>query len=562
MAVAASIKSSLQDDIPIRYAPMTTVQSTKDYFRYCPGEEHAKISNAVCRGRRRTHFPKCAGCQFNDDERGHDPLHLVQVHVAPPETIRISNGQVVEKLNDATQIGTLFKLSDISGAWPHPLSDDAAWRVGHATAQYLRSKLRGFDRADPIARSIVVGRDTREHSSQLEEALIEGIRSTGTDVITLGEVGTPHLYYVVNHLGACGGIEVTAGNLPVNHNGFRLCGAKAAPIGMETGLSSIRDIAIRVPKHFTGASSRRITKDYTEVYCKALRNMLRADVRLPEPMTIAVDAANGTAARWLPIIFRGNRNIRIARLNFEHKGHFNHEPNPLLARNTRDLRALVKAEKAAFGIAFDSSEERCVFIDDKGRTIRPDHMIALLACAALEREPGMQVIFDHRASAVVDEEIVRAGGVPVRERIGATYMKRTLAERDSAFGGDLSGRFYFRAAAYCESAVVAMIQVCNLLFNTGKPLSELMRPLQRYSASGEIIYYTPDTHEVLRNLATAHREAAVEQLDGLTFRYADWWFNVRPNPSERTIRLTLEARNRRLVDERVDQLSPLLGTRA
>lgn len=541
---------------------MTTVQATKDYFRYCPGEEQVKISNAICRGRRKTHFPKCSGCQFNDDERGGDPLNLVQVHVPPPESVRISNGQIVEKINDATKIATLFKLSDVSGTYPHPLSEDAAWRVGHAAAQYLRSKLRGFDRADPIARSIVVGRDTREHSGKLEEALIEGIRSTGTDVITLGEVGTPHLYFVVHHLGACGGIQVSAGHGPTNQNGFRICGVHSVPIGMETGLSSIRDIAIRVPRHYTGASSRRITKDFTEIYSKYARNFLRSDIRLEEPMTVVVDAGNGTAAKWLPILFRGNRNLKIVRLNFDHRGEFAHEPNPLAARNTRDLRALVKSEKARFGVAFDSSEERAVFVDEKGRTIRPDHMIALLACTMLEREPGVQIIFDHRASAVVDEEITRAGGIPVRERIGAVYMKRTLAERDSPFGGDLSGRFYFRSAAYCESGLVAFIHVFNLLATSDKTLSELTKPMQRYSASGEVKYFCPDTHEVLKNVTTAHEGATIEQLDGLTFRYSDWWFNVRPNPAERTIRLTLEARTRKIVDERIAELSPLLGIRA
>lgn len=567
LRASRTTESSLPDGMCLRYAPMTTVQSTKDYYRYCPGEEQVRISNAICRGRRRTHYPKCQGCQFNEDERSRDSQQqYVPLTVATPaathEVIRVSNGQIVEKLNDSTQIGTLFKLSDISGNCPHPLNEDAAWRIGHAVAQYLRSKLRGFDRADPIARAVVVGHDTRPESASLEEALIEGIRSTGTDVITLGLVGTPHLYFVVNHLGACGGIQVTAGHNPINQNGFRICGTKSTPIGMETGLSSIRDIAIRVPKHYTGASSRRITKDFTDIYAKTLRTMLRQDMKLPEPMTVVVDAANGTAAKWLPIIFRGNRNLRIIRLNFEHKGEFDHEPNPLLAKNTRDLRAMVKAEKADFGVSFDSSEERCVFVDEKGRTIRPDHMIALLACSLLEREPGSQIIFDHRASAVVEEEIIRAGGIPVRERIGAAYMKRTVAERDAVFGGDLSGRFYFRSAAYCESGIIALIQAINLLINSGKTLSELAKPLQRYSTSGELKFYCPDTHEVLRQLTRVHSDALKEQLDGLSFRYNDWWFNVRPNAAERTIRLNVEARTKRVVEERVAELEPLIGIRA
>ncbi|MCB9851503.1 MAG: hypothetical protein H6819_00285 [Phycisphaerales bacterium] len=540
---------------------MATPQSTDDYKRYCPGEESVKISTAVCRGRRRAHFPKCHGCQFNDDEQTARVVATLPVR-APREvadSARVVNGQVVEAKRSDSKIGSMFRVSDIAGSVPDPLSDEAAWRIGHATAQFLRAKLRGYDRADPDANSVFIGRDTRPDSLRIEQALVEGIRATGTDVIMLGLIDTPQLYFAVEQTRACGGVMVSAGHQPIGENGFRICGANALPIGIETGLGSIRDIAVRVPKHVTGANSRRLERDLSEAYIEFMRKPLAAKTRLPRPLRVVVDASNGVAGKWFPILFRGIRNLRVTKLNFETDGNFAHEPNPLRSRCLQDLRQAVRDESADFGICFDAAAERCLFIDDKGRTVRPEFIIALLARHMLNTNPGAVIVFDHRASTVTEEEIIQSGGTAIRERIGAAYIKRAMSENDAIFGGDLSGRLFFRESANCESALLAFVHVVDLLMSDDHKLSDLVKPLQRYSTSGEMCYRCENTERVLGNLEAALPKARVERFDGVTFRFPDWWFNIRPNAAEGTLKLNIEARSRKNIDEKLIVLEPFLG---
>lgn len=454
----------------------------------------------------------------------------------------------------------MFRVSDIVGTVPDPLTADAAWRIGHATAQFLRAKLRGYDRADPEANSIVIGRDTRPHSPQVEQALVEGIRATGTDVMMLGIVDTPQLYFAVEQIRACGGIMVSAGHQDISENGFRICGTGAVPIGIDTGLGSIRDIAVRVPRHVTGANSRRLERDFSDAYSEFVRKPLAgAKTRLPRPLKVVVDASNGVAGKWVPAIFRGIRNLRISRVNFEHEGEFKHEPNPLRNHCLREMRQTLRDEKADFAVCFDAAGERCIFVDDKAKTVRPEFMIALIARHMLDRYPGSPIVFDHRASAATEEEIHRAGGTAIRERIGASFIKRTMGENEAILGGDLSGRFFFRDAGNCESAFLAFVHVINLMLANNAPLSDLVRPLQRYSASGELRYRCENTERALGNLAAALPQARTERFDGLTFRFPDWWFNVRPNAAEGLLRVNIEARSRKQIEGKLATLEPFLG---
>ncbi len=552
------------DAVEYQSIAMNMMQSTDDYKRYCPGEERVRISDAVCRGRRRAHFPKCHGCQFNEDEQPDERVAKVVAPAREPveaaARARVINGQIVETRKADSGIGSMFRISDIVGAVPDPMSDDAAWRIGHATAQFLRSKLRGYDRADPEANSIVIGRDSRPHSPQIERALVEGIRATGTDVMMLGIVDTPQLYFAVEKIGACGGVMISAGHHNITDNGFRICGVGATPIGIDTGLGSIRDIAVRVPRHVTGANSRRLDRDFSEAYSEFVRRPLAgAKSRLPRPLKVVVDASNGAAGVSINNIFRGIRNLRILRVNFEHDGVFKHEPNPLRNHSLREMRQVLRDEKADFAVCFDAAGERCVFVDDKSKTVRPEFMIGLIARHLLDRHPGSPIVFDHRASAATEEEILRAGGIAIRERIGASYIKRTMGENEAVFGGDLSGRFFFRDAGNSESGLLAFVHVINLMLAQSAPLSEIVRPLQRYSASGELRFRCENTERAIGNLAAALPQARTERFDGVTFRFTDWWFNVRPNAAERVLRVNIEARSRKQIDEKLASLEPFLG---
>ncbi len=519
---------------------MTAGQPTKDYRRYCPGEEHIRISDAICRGRRSAHFPKCRGCPFNDD------------------TVGLKRPVVDDGKDLDDKLESVFREDDLSSASYEPLSEDAAWRIGHAIAQYLRGKLRGYDRADPATRTIVVGRDTRERSHCLQKALVQGVRSSGMDVVDIGLIDTPQLYFAVGRLGACGGIQTTGGSMPAEYNGFTFCATNGVPIGFDTGLASIHDIASRVPRHETGTTAALSSQSLAKPYSEFLRRVLIGGNKLARPLKIAVDASNGSAGKWVPIVFKRVKGLTIVPLNFEHTGAFVHTPDPLVARNTRELRHLVKSQKTDFGVCFDGDASRCAFFDEKGLAIPTDCIAALLVRMFIEREPGAAVVFDHRAIDSLPEEIERAGGVPVRSPVGQILLKKAMVEHNAAFGCDLSGRFYFRSASACESALLAFVHVVNLVVMSGRKLGELVRPMQRYRSSGEIVFASDNPDGTVMAFATAHADAAIDDLDGLTVRYPEWWVNLRPDARESCVRLTLQAKAKKLVDEKLAELRPFL----
>lgn len=522
---------------------MSAVEPPADYFRFCPGEEHVKISNAICRGRRRAHFPKCQACQFNEDLRG-QPV--------PP------GGS--ERARSVSLIESTFRRFDILGATPDPISIDAAWRIGHATAQYVHGRLRGLDRADPNIRCMVIGRDVRPSSEELTEAVIAGVHSTGLDVIDIGVIDTPQLFFAVNHLGACGGIQTTGGRHGPAFNGFKLCAAKALPIAADTGLLSIRDIASRVPRHDSGTHARHLPRDLSVPYGEFVRRPL-AGGGPARPLKVVVDAAGGCAARWVPIVFEGVRNLTIIPLRFDDAAVSETDVEAPPAQRHAELRRAVKQHAADLGVAFDADADRCGFVDEKAAAVPTDLVAALVARRLLEREPGSTVVFDHRFSKAAHEEIGRVGGVVVRERVGHPLIKKTMLQRHALMGADLGGRFYFRDNFFCESALLAMVQVLNLLGESGRGLGELSRPLNRYRTSGELRFACADVERVLAQITATHVEAEVDQLDGVTVRYPEWWFNVRQGEQPSELRVMVEAGTRKLVEQRVAELGPMLGSK-
>ena len=519
---------------------MTAPQSSLDYFKFCPGEEQVKISNAICRGRRRASFPKCPGCQFNDDEK------------------KSASSPASGRGEPPAAIDAVFATYDVRGVVPSPLTTDAAWRVGHAAAQYLHGKLRGFDRAHPSSRSIVVGRDMRSSSIDLQKSLIEGIRSVGMDVINIGVVDTPQVHFAVTHFTACGGIQTTGGSWPAHYNGFKLCGARGVAIADHTGLAGIRDIAVRVPRHLTGMTARLREEDITSHYIRYLRRNVPAD-GLQRPMRVAIDAGDGVASHLAPLVFGDVSNLEIVPLHFETTEPFAHDPDPCDPGNTLDLRRCVKEKKADLGIAFNGDADQCVFIDEKGAIVPADQIAALLARGLLERHRGSTIVLDHRCGMAVLDEIQRAGGVVFRERVGYPFMRKKMLESDAAFGADLDGRFYFRESNCCESPFLAGLRVLSAMGVTGRKLGELVHPLQKFRNSGNLRIRCTDAERVLKDVAAAHRDAQIDHIEGVTIRYPDWWFNVRRGEGDGFVNLLLEAKTRKLVEQRITELTPLIG---
>ncbi len=449
----------------------------------------------------------------------------------------------------------IFKAYDIRGLYPDQLDEEAAWKIGHATAQFLRSMLRGYERGMANAQSICVGRDMRTHSEPLARALIEGMNATGANVIDIGMIDTPQMYFAINHLGTCGGVQVTASHNPAKYNGFKISGQQAKPIGADTGLKDIKHIAMAL-LHTLGRPNGSVEHcDLTDEYRKHVLKFLEPDLRR---LRIVIDASNGMAGKMAPLLF-GKLNLDLIVLNAVHNGTFKHEPNPLVEANLAELKQTVIDKKADVGICFDGDADRLIMVDEQGRTIGCDILTALMVPYFLEKNPGSAVVYDLRSSHVVPEEIIKHGGTPRRERVGHSYMKKTLRDSHAVFGGELSGHFYYRDNYYADSGMITLVHVMNILGSTDKPVSELVAPLQRYWASGEVNFQVEDKEQAMRELARKYSQGQADDLDGVTVQFKDWWFNVRPSNTEPLLRLNVEAKTREMLGEKLAELEGALG---
>ncbi|MCG3138379.1 MAG: Phosphomannomutase/phosphoglucomutase [Phycisphaerae bacterium] len=514
-----------------------------EYVRYCPGDEHIRISDSVCFGRRRVGYPKCRGCQFNDDEKAHsDRLRIL----AP--------GLVVKEVN-STMVDKVFKAYDVRGIYPDPLNEELAWRIGFAAGTYLRATLRGVDRSEPDINRVVVGRDMRKSSPSMSSALIQGLRHAGAGVINIGMIDTSQIYFAVNHLKCCGGIQTTASHNPAQYIGFKICGSGGKPIGEDTGLNEIREITRNTQPHeathIGSLQELDLANEYRAFVLKYLDRV--------RPLRLVIDASNGMAGHWIPLIFDGVRELQIDPINFEHNGEFVHDPNPLVAANLAQLRDRVVATKADLGICFDGDADRCMLVDEKGQIIPCDLLTALLSEYFLRKQPRAAVVYDLRSSRIVAETVRRLEGTPHRSRVGHAFMKKTLAETRAVFGGELSGHFYFQDNWYCDSGILAMVHSINVLARSETTFSQLIAPYRKFFSSGEINFANEEKDQTIRRLGEIFHDAKVDFLDGITIQYPDWWFNVRKSNTEPLLRLNMEAVSATLLEQKIQLVARELG---
>jgi len=449
---------------------------------------------------------------------------------------------------------TVFKAYDVRGVVPAELDARLAYRIGVATGRFL-----GGGR-------IVVGRDARLHSPELSAALMHGLADGDAEIVEIGLVTTPMVYFAVEHLGARGGVMVTASHNPAEYNGFKICRQHAIPIGEASGLREIEALAdaAGVPAGYECRPDGVVLESVLSSYVDHV--LALAPAGPPHGLKVAIDCGNGMSAVSLtPILERWGREagLQVERLYFEPDGTFpNHEADPLRPRNLQDLQQAVRRIGADLGVAFDGDGDRAVFVDDTGEPISSDLTTALLARHALQSAPGGRVLYDLRSSRVVAEEIERAGGVAEMCRVGHSFVKAEMRESGAIFAGELSGHFYFRFSPtlIADDGTAAFVSVLTVLADAqGARFSDLVRPLRRYHASGEINRRVSNIEALLTEIADRHRAAAiVSRLDGLYVRYADWWFNVRPSNTEPVLRLNLEADTREQMERERDALLDLI----
>jgi phosphomannomutase len=470
-------------------------------------------------------------------------------------------------------LGRVFKAYDIRGTYPDLLNEPMAWQIGYGASKFLRDEAEAAGETTPMMRNVVVGRDMRKSSPSLEESLVKGITDQGGDVVDVGMVDTPFVYFAINHLDCAGGVMVTASHNPPQYNGFKISKRMARPVGEATGLAEIRKRAAMVDKATLVPAHGRIEqRDLWEDYRRHVRSFLDTG---GAKLKVVINASNGMAGTMVPRIFGKNGadvpGLQIVEMNFDNrKGEFVHEPNPLVAANLYALQHEVRAEKADLGICFDGDADRLVVVDDKGEIVGCDLLTALLAKHFLAKNKGMPVVYDLRSTKAVEEEIRAAGGVPVRSRVGHVFMKQALAERRAIFGGELSGHFYFRDNFNADSGAIAMAVVLSVLARSSKTMSEMIKPIARYHQSGEINFTIEDKDAALAHVKQVYgpgtaANATIDELDGVTidaFKTAGWWANIRKSNTEPLLRLNLEAREPRILEKMLAQIAPLLGVRA
>jgi phosphomannomutase len=426
----------------------------------------------------------------------------------------------------------VFKAYDIRGVVPTEIDESLAFAVGYRFRAILEKQ--DID----CGNRVVVSHDMRPTSPKLTAALCDGLRTAGLAVVDIGLATTPMNYFAIGHLGTSGGIQVTASHNPAKYNGFKLSRRQAIPVSSDSGIEVLERLVAedRLP-----ASEPSVPIEHVEIE-PAYRDHVLSFVRYGAPrLRVAVDVANGMATLYRELLEA--LNIELVPLYFGLDGTFpNHEANPLKPENLRDLQRAVRESGAAIGVAFDGDADRAIFVDDGATIVGADLVTALLAAEILERYPGAPIVYDVRSSWATRESIESAGGQPVRERVGHSFMKATMRRLDSPFGGELAGHFYYRANFFADSSLITVIELLNVLRRRDRPLSELLHPLRRYSGTGEINFHVDDKAAMIRRLGETFADGRIDTIDGITVEYEDWWFNVRPSNTEPLLRLVLEGR--------------------
>ena len=448
------------------------------------------------------------------------------------------------------RLDQIFHAYDIRGIVPSQLDVKTAGILGRAFSTY-------FKEAYPEAKALLCGMDMRVSGPQLKEAFVSSALEMGIDVLDLGLVSSDLLYFATGHKNLPG-VIFTASHNPPEYNGLKACGPKADPVGVESGLQRVKELALKAeslkPANLAGQLQELdMLEDFVE--------HARAQVAFSElaPLRVAADTANGMGGLVLPAVLEGS-NIELNLIHAELDGTFpNHPPDPLNPENQKDLIDLVLSAGSDVGMGFDGDADRVFLVDDKGQTIDGSVLTAMLAACILERHPGETILYNLICSRSVPEIIKARGGKAVRTKVGHTYIKQAMAENGAIFAGEHSGHYFFRSNYGADSGLIAALMVLEMMSQTEEPLSELRKPYQKYFARGEVNIKAPNPKALIEGVAERYSNYEQDRLDGLTVEMPSGWFNLRPSNTEPFVRLNLEAASAEESEAMTRELTGLLG---
>lgn len=445
-----------------------------------------------------------------------------------------------------------FKAYDIRGRIPDEINEDVAWRIGRAFAELLRPG------------KVVVGHDIRLSGPALSAALMDGLTGAGADVLDIGLCGTEEVYFATWHLGAGGGIMITASHNPADYNGMKLVRAGAQPVSGDSGLDDIRSRAEALEGSPRAAAAGPVGTIRPADPRGAYVGHLLGYVDLPrlKPLRVVVNPGNGSAGLVMDRL-EAKLPLRLTKVQYEPDGRFpNGVPNPLLPENRAATTAAIRAAGADFGVAWDGDFDRCFLFDERGEFIEGYYVVGLLAEAILARNPGGRVVHDPRLVWNTREVVTASGGEPVQSKTGHAFIKERMRLEDAVYGGEMSAHHYFREFAYCDSGMIPWLLVAGLLSATGRPLSSLVAErIARYPVSGEINRRLEDPAGALARVRRRFEVGAlaVDETDGLSLEFPEWRFNLRMSNTEPVIRLNVETRaDRALLERRTAEILALL----
>lgn len=438
----------------------------------------------------------------------------------------------------------VFKAYDIRGRTDIGELDAELFRkTGHAFVTLFK------------AAEVAVGRDVRESSPALFAGLAEGINQAGSDVIDLGEVPTDLVYFYTGKYSVPGAI-ITASHNPAEYNGLKLCRAGAAPVGADTGLAEIKEIVLRGDIAIAPRRGTVRVVDAVDDYVDHLLSIV--DSSSIGPLRVAVDGGNGMAGVTVTRVFE-RLAATLDGLFLEPDGTFpNHPADPIQLENLQDLIEKVSLGGHEMGVAFDGDADRAFFIDDRASPLSGSTVTALIARWMLRRHPGATIIHNLITSRAVAEVVREAGGVPVRTRVGHSYIKQVMAESGAVFGGEHSGHYYFLDNYRADSGMLAMLILMRVVSEDGRPLSALRREVELYVASGEINYEVRDPQASIDQIEAAFPDAEIDRLDGLSIDLGESWFNLRASNTEPLLRLNVEARDPGTVEATVRRIEEII----
>lgn len=455
--------------------------------------------------------------------------------------------------SQSSSLDAIFKAYDVRGVYPDELDESVARRVGNAFVGFTG------------AARVLVARDARPSGEALVAAFTEGATLAGADVVDLGIGSTDLVYFASGHFDAPGAM-FTASHNPARYNGIKLCRAGAAPVGQETGLDQIK---AAVADGLLERGEEQGSVEHVDVLGQFVAHVHSfVDIGALRPLRVVADTANGVGGLVVPAVF-ADLPFELTVLFGELDGTFpNHPADPIQPENLKDLQRAVLDARADVGLAFDGDADRVFLVDDLAQPLSGSLTTSMVAASILRAQPDgapeadRTVVHNLICSKAVPEIVRELGGVPVRTRVGHSFIKQVMAETGAIFGGEHSGHYYFRDNYRADSGLIAAMIVLQMLSRADEPLSELRKPFERYAASGEINRRVDDPAAVVEQVAAAYAGTDQDRLDGLTVDHGDWWFNLRPSNTEPLLRLNLEAPDPTACAERTAEVLAHIGGEA